>query len=280
MQCSDREHALSRLENAPYRSRTTDAATELILQDPSESALIRDLYASRTAPVALEVFSAMQTESNDVFEAVREAIGSDLCKSWALFDSLHRLPWYSGIRAFLSLPDPPQSSPCAYAFYILARNKIFIPPYISGDPYDRCFHAMWRLVTAAKTGDWHHPDDGILTVIGMIETHLRRPEPDEFIVYFAALVLGQIASVDVVMKNLRKHQRRDSHPAVRRVAALALRHLRAALPPELQEVAQQEDTDYQRSTFGILSRLAAVSTTMALPVVSAVLALFRNTARE
>ncbi len=276
MPCSGREHALFRLENAPYRSRTTDAATELILQDPSESALIRGLHGSRTAPVALEALSAMQTESDDVFEAVRHAIGSDLGQSWALFDSLHRLPWYGGIRAFLSLPDPPQSSPCAYAFYILARNKIFIPPHLSGDPFDRCFHAMWRLVSAAKTGDWSHPDDGILTVLEMIETHLNRPEPDEFIVYFAALALGQIGSVDVVTKNLKNHKRGHSHPAVRRVAALALRHLRDALPPELQG----DSTDYQRPTSGILSRLAAVPATMALPVIGAVLGLFRNTARE
>jgi len=238
--------------------------------------VIRALHASRTAPVALEALSAMQTESDDVFEAVRHAIGSDLAKSWALFDSLHRLPWYGGIRAFLSLPDPPQSSPCAYAFYILARNKIFIPPHISGDPYDRCFHAMWRLASAAKTGDWRCPDDGVLTVLEMIETHLNRPEPDEFIVYFAALVLGQIDSVDVVTQNLRNHERRRSHPAVRRVAALALRHLRDALPPELQG----DSADYERPTSGILSRLAAVPAMMALPVISAVLGLFRNTARE
>ncbi len=280
MPCSDREHALYRLENAPYRSRTTDAATELILQDPSESAVIRALHASRTAPVALEALSAMQTESDDVFEAVTQAIGSDLAKSWALFDSLHRLPWYGGIRAFLSLPDPPQSSPCAYAFYILARNKIFIPPHISGDPYDRCFHAMWRLVSAAKAGDWRHPDDGILTVLEMIETHLSHPEPDEFIVYFAALVLGQIDSVDVVTKNLRYHKKRRSLPAARRVAALALCHLRDALPPELQGAARQDHADYEHATSGILSRLAAVPATMALPVISAVLGLFRNTARE
>lgn len=280
MLCSDREHALRRLENAPYRSRTTDAATELILRGPSEAALIRDLCAARNAPAVLEALSAVQTESDDVFEAVRHAIGSDLCKSWALFDSLHRLPWYGGIRAFLSLPDPPQSSPCAYAFYILARNKIFIPPHISGDPFERCFHAMWRLVSTAKTGDWRHPDDGILTILDMIETHLNRPEPDEFIVYFAALVLGQIGSVDVVTQNLRNHKRRRSHPAVRRVAALALRHLRTALPSELQGAARQDDARYQHPTAGFLSRLAAVPATMALPVIGAVLSLFRNTARQ
>lgn len=280
MPCSDREHALYRLENAPYRSRTTDAATELILQDPSESAVIRALHASRTAPVALEALSAMQTESDDVFEAVTHAIGSDLAKSWALFDSLHRLPWYGGIRAFLSLPDPPQSSPCAYAFYILARNKIFIPPHISGDPYDRCFHAMWRLVSAAKAGDWRHPDDGILTVLEMIETHLNRPEPDEFIVYFAALVLGRMASVDMVTNNLRNHKRRRSHPAVRHVATLTLRHLRATLPAELQCVAQANDADCRRKSSSILARLAAVPATMGWPLVSAVLGLFRNTAGD
>lgn len=279
MQRSDREHALFRLANAPYRSRTTDIATELILQDPSEAALIQGLFSSRTATGVLEAFSALQSESDTIFEAVQSAISRDPCRSWALLESLHRLPWYGGIRAFLSLPDPPQSSPSAYAFFILARNKIFIPPHIDGDPFNRCFHAMWRLVSTAKTGDWRNPDDGIVTVIEMIETHLRCPQPDEFIVYFAALVLGQIGPIETTTQHLRNHAWTDSHPAVRRVAALTLRHLRTVVPSGLSwhDASEMDGADRESEPSGMLARLVAVSASVGILLVSMVLGLFGQT---
>lgn len=282
MHCSDREHALSRLANAPYRSRTTDIATELILQNPSETALIQGLFSSRTATGTLEAFSAIQSESDAIFDAVQSAISRDPCKSWALLESLHRLPWYGGIRAFLSLPDPPQSSPSAYAFFILARNKIFIAPHIDGDPFNRCFHAMWRLVSAAKTGDWQDPDDGIITVIEMIETHLNRPAPDEFIVYFAALVLGRMGPVDLAIQDLRNHAVRSGHPTVRRVAALALRHLRVCLPRETQwhDAPQTTCPAHGRSASGILMRLAAVPLTVGIVLTSTMSFLFGHASRR
>jgi len=282
MRCSGREHTLLRLQNAPYRSETTDAATELILQDLPETALLRGLSGPQTAPAVLEAFSAMQTESETVFEAVRSAIGSDLCKGWCLFDSLHRLPWYGGIRAFLSLPDPPQSSPSAYAFFILARNKIFIPPHTDGDPFNRCFHAMWRLVSAAKIGDWKDPDDGILTVFEMIETHLNRPDPDEFIVYFAALVLGRMGPVDRTIQDLRNHAGRSSHPTVRRVAALTLRQLEACLPRETQwhDAPQTTCPAHGRGASGILMRLAAVPLTVGIVLTSTVFGLIGHVGRR
>lgn len=279
MQRSDREHALLRLRNAPYRSRTTDAATELMSQNPSQIALIRGLSASRTAPVALEAFSALQSESEEIFHAVQGAIGRDPCKSWALFESLHRLPWYGGIRAFLSLPDPPQSSPCAYAFYILARNKIFIPPYVSGDPYDRCFRAMWRLIDLAKTGRWQDADQDVITVIEMLETHVNRPDPDEFVLYFTALVLGQMAPAEVTVQNLRRHDQGDSHPVVRRVAAQARSHLEAAPPfePPYHETSQSQDLRRQRESYRILARLATFPSAMALGLANPMLTLLRHT---
>lgn len=282
MHRSDREHALSRLANAPYRSRTTDVATELILQNPSETALIQGLFSSQTATGTLEAFSAIQSESDAIFDAVQSAINRDPCKSWALLESLHRLPWYGGIRAFLSLPDPPQSSPSAYAFYILARNKIFIPPHIDGDPFDRCFHAMWRLVSAAKTGDWQDPDDGILTVIEMIETHLNHPNPDEFIVYFAALVLGRMGPVELAIQDIRNHAVRRGHPTVRRVAALTLCHLEVCLPHETQWHDEPTTTclAHGHSASGILMRLATVPLTVGIILTSTMSFLFGYASRR
>jgi hypothetical protein len=276
MQRSDREHALCRLRNAPYPSDTTGAAIKWILEeDPTEAALIEGLFTPHTAPMALETFSALQSESEDIFEAVQGAIGSDLCKSWALFESLHRLPWYGGIRAFLSLPDPPQSSPCAYAFFILARNKIFIPPYISGDPYNRCFHAMWRLASMARDGNWRDADEGIITVIEMLETHLDRPEPDEFIVYFTALVLGRMAPAQTMLRNLRRHASRSPHPAIQRVAHLTLRHLQTTLGlvRKWQAESRTHDDDHESPTRP--SRRFPVPATIAVLVASVVLGTVR-----
>lgn len=232
MQRSDREHALFRLKNAPYSSRTTKAAIEWVSQDASEADLIEGLASRRRAPVSLEAFSALQSESQEIFEAVQGSIGRDLCKTYALCESLHRLPWYGGLRAFLSLPDPPQWSPCTYAFFILARNKIFFPPYDSGDPYEHCFHAMWRLAAMARTGNWHDADEWVLTVIWMLEMHLSRPEPDEFIVYFTALILGQMAPAPDMLENLRRHARQDTHPHVQRVARRTLGHLQTTFDLE------------------------------------------------
>ncbi len=276
---SDRKHALLRLKSAPYRSRTTDDATELMLKNPSESALIQNLSASQTAPVALEAFSAMRSESEEIFQAVQGAIGRDPCKSWALLESLHRLPWYGGIRAFLSLPDPPQSSPCAYAFYILARNKIFIPPYVSGDPYNRCFRAMWRLIDLAKAGRWQDADQDVITVIEMLETHVNCSEPDEFVLYFTALVLGQMAPATTAVQNLRRHDGSDSHPAIKRVAAQAQSHLEATQPfkPPCPETYRSQNLHRQRESCGILARLVTFPTTMALGLANPVLTLLRHT---
>lgn len=274
-----REHTLFRLENAPYRSRTTDAAMQLILRNLSEAALIQNLSDPSTAPVALEAFSAMQTESEGVFEAVQSTISNDLCMSWALFDSLHRLPWYGGIRAFLTLPDRPQSSPCAYAFFILARNKIFIPPHTSGDPFDRCFRAMWRLISTAKTGNWRTPDDGIVTVMEMIETHLSRPHPDEFVVYFAALVLSQMGPIDLAMQNLQDYTGQNAHPVIRRVATLTLRHLESCLPSAMQQgqtVRTAQSKRGQRPS-GIVMRMAAMPVSIGIILTGAVSGLFGRT---
>ncbi len=232
MHRSDREHALFRLRNAPYRSRTTEAAIAWISQDPSEADLIAGLACRRRAPAALEAFSALQSEAPDIFEAVQRTIGGDLCKTYALFESLHRLPWYGGLRAFLSLPAPPQSSPCTYAFFILARNKIFFPPYDAGDPYEHCFHAMWRLAAMARAGNWQDSDEWVLTVIWMLETHLNRAEPDEFIVYFTALILGQMAPAQDMLENLRRHAGQETHPHVQRVAGRTLGHLQTTFDLE------------------------------------------------
>ena len=157
--------AVRRLENAPWPSPTTQAALTLLRQRPSDAALIERLACTRAAPTALEVLSAAETDSEPVFEAVQGAIRRSAGLSWSLVESLNRLPWYNGIRAFLSLPDPPLSSPSAYCFYMLARNKIFFPTDMRGELYDYYFHGLWRMLSVAKSGNWRGLHDSVVAVL-------------------------------------------------------------------------------------------------------------------
>ena len=131
------KNALQRLKHAPYPSNSTDMAINLLEQTPSEKALIQMLKLPKFAPGALEAFCAFQSTSEEVFAAICHAIQGSPRMSWCLIDSLNRLPWYDGMRAFLTLPGLPTRCPCAYPFYILARNKIF-PATMSGSTY------QWR----------------------------------------------------------------------------------------------------------------------------------------
>ena len=135
----------------PYRSRTTDVATELILQNPSETALIQGL-PSRTAtnPGGVRRQQSESTPSRRRPERNQPGPMQELGPARESAPSaLVRYP------AFLSLPNRLSRRPCAYAFFILARNKI-IPPHIDGDPFNCRFHAT-AFVSAAKTGDWQDP---------------------------------------------------------------------------------------------------------------------------
>ena len=186
------KNALQRLTNVLYHSNSTDMAIGLIKQMPSEKALMDMLKLPKFAPGVLEAFCALQSSSEEIFAAVCHAIQGSPCMSWCLIDSLNRLPWYNGIRAFLTLPGLPTHSPCAYPFYILARNKIF-PSTMSGSAYQYHYDGLWELLSVAKSGKWQSPPDAASAVVDLIHKHLMDPTPDYFIIYFLALVLGQFA---------------------------------------------------------------------------------------
>ena len=131
----------------------------------------------------------------------------------------------------------------------------------------------------AKTGDWEDVDDDVITVFEMLETHVNRPDPDEFVLYFTALVLGQMAPAKTTVKNLRRHDHSDGHPVVKRVAAQALSHLETSPPftSLRNETSQSQDVLHQREPYGILARLATFPTAMALGLANPVLTLLRHT---
>jgi hypothetical protein len=175
--------------------------------------------------VALEVFCAMELECEQVHEAVRRAIECDPACCWALVESLNRLPWYGGIRAFLSLNDPPESSPCVYPFYILARNKLFIPSNMPPERYAYLYRGLWRLLPVARSEDWQLPHHSVVAIVEMIQRHLRMPQPDSFVVYLAALLLGRVSPLQANLNTLRLRAYSDADCRVRNAAHMAMRHI-------------------------------------------------------
>ncbi|UCD49776.1 MAG: hypothetical protein JSW27_19870 [Phycisphaerales bacterium] len=227
MRASDFRRAVFRLEHVRLPSAITKAALELARRRPTEAMLIESLQSRASAPVALTVFSALQSDSERVFEAVGDAIGRDPCLSWALVESLNELPWYNGLRAFLSLPGDPLSSPCAYPFYILARNKIFISREASVLRYDHYVKGLWQMLAVAKAAGWRDPDEGVIHVLELLRTLLETPAPDPFVVYFTSLLLGRVAPLSTCTGALKEHLANDCCPSVRAAATLALLHMDA-----------------------------------------------------
>ncbi len=243
MRPSDIRRAVFRLEHVRLPSATTRAALALAHQNPTESALIGDLACRESAPVALTVLSALQSDSERVFDAVGDSIGRDPCLSWALVESLNELPWYNGLRAFLSLPDDPLSSPCAYPFYILVRNKIFISRDASDRRYDYYVKGLWKMLVVAKDAQWCDPEDGVVHVVELIRTLLDKPQSDPFVVYFASLLLGRVAPLSVCIEALRTHLRKDSCPPVRAAAALTLSRLDSSRASNVRCYARPKRAD-------------------------------------
>jgi hypothetical protein len=176
--------------------------------------------------MALEVCCALEIECEQVYEAVRQAIEHDAAQCWALVESLNHLPWYGGIRVFLSLEEPPESSPCVYPFYILARNKLFIPSNMPPEQYAYCYRGLWRLLPVARSENWGSPHHSVLAVVDLMDRHLRMPQPDPFVVYLSGLLLGRLGPVKSNLDVLHHRTHSSADDAVKTVAHLAMKHLR------------------------------------------------------
>jgi hypothetical protein len=225
MQSSDLHLAESRLVNVVLPSSTTEAALHLIRRSPSEEILIEKLSCPKAAPVALTAFSALQTDSERVFESVAGTIRRHPGLSWALVESLNKLPWFNGLRAFLSLPDDPLCSPFAYPFYILVRNKTFTTPDAAHARYEHYVRGLWDALHIAREGKWHRPHDSVVSLVELLREQLDKPDPDPFVVYFAALLLGRVGPLSQSIEALRCRLGRDCCPSVRAAAGLTLMRL-------------------------------------------------------
>ncbi|MBP7051650.1 MAG: hypothetical protein KBE65_11590 [Phycisphaerae bacterium] len=230
MHAAELTRAAQRLRHAPWPSAVTQKALKRLTESPSKAALIEDLDRDGSAPVALEILCALELECEQVFQAVRRAIENNAGLCWALVESLNRLPWYGGIRAFLSLEDPPESSPCVYPFYILVRNKLFIPSDMPHELYAYHHRGLWRLLPVARSENWQAPHHSVLAVVGMMVKHLRMPRPDPFVVYLAGLLLGRVCPVESNLDTLHLRAHSDADPDVRTAAHLAMGRIRSLCP--------------------------------------------------
>lgn len=228
MRPSDLRRAAVRLENVCMPSPITQAALWMVRRNPSQAALIGDLASRKRAPIALTVLSAMENQSETVFQAVTESIRCDSYLSWALVESLNELPWYNGLRAFLSLPGDPCSSPVAYPFYILARNKVFVTDDAAVRRYDYHVKALWHTLAVARDGDWRRLETPAMTIVELLRGLLNKPEPDPFVVHFASLLFGRVAPLSVNREVLQARCSKDCCASVQAVAALTLRHMNAS----------------------------------------------------
>lgn len=227
MHAAELTHAAQRLRHAPWQSSVTEQALQWLAESPSKADLIEALACPKSAPVALEVLCASEPECEQVFEAVRRTIAHDAALCWALVESLNRLPWYGGVRAFLSLDEPPESSPRVYPFYILARNKLFIPTNMPAEFYAYCYRGLWRLLPVSRSENWQSPHHSVLAVVGLMDKHLNTPQPDPFVVYLSGLLLGRIGPMKSNLDTLERRGCGDGDSAVRTTAHLAMRHIRA-----------------------------------------------------
>jgi hypothetical protein len=217
--------ALKRLHDAPWRAKQTDKAIELLSQIDSEAPLRQALQCPDEASVALEALCALQSNSHHTYQAVFDVIQNNPRMCWCLVDSLNRLPWYTGMRAFLDLPGQPHTCPCALPFYILVRNKVFLPTDMSGPTYAYYVKGLWILLETAKSQRWQHLHPAGLAVIQLLHTHLKRSTPELFITYLSALLLGHSAPLRTSKQALLLRKQQHCHTLICRTAELTLANL-------------------------------------------------------
>lgn len=217
--------ALQRLQAAPWRSAHTDRAVQLLQEVDSETKLRQALVLPKEVPTVLDAFCALQSNCHHTYRAVMQTLSSNPRACWCLVDSLNRLPWYAGMRAFLNLPDPPQTSDCALPFYILARNKVFVPTDMSGPTYAYHVKGLWALLETSRNQQWQHLHPGGLAVVQQMHLHLQQADTDPFVTYFAALLLGNTNSLRLSKQALRLRTQQPCHTLIRQTAALTLANL-------------------------------------------------------
>ncbi len=216
--------AQERLKTAPWPASCTHKAIALLEQNPSEDDLMHTFDQPSSAPIALEALCALRLESNLLYSSVCQSIACHPRLSWCLVDSLNRLAWYDGMRAYFQSTTTLHGC-CSLPFYILARNKIFTPADMCGEVYAYHVKGFQALVTTARTRQWQQMQPDELAVINMMYTHLDQSRPDVFVVYFSTLLLGSFAPLNTSILRLKTLIQEQPHPALTGITTLALKHV-------------------------------------------------------
>lgn len=222
--------AQKRLKSAAWPSSFTTKAMDYLADNPTETDLLQTLKNQAEIPVALEALCALQPDSPELYDDVCRIIASHPSLSWSMIDSLNHLAWYDGMRAFMRLPNPLKCCK-AYPFYILARNKIFYPSDMAGTTFEYHVKGFWALLATARLGHWQQLQPNMLAVVNMLHTHLNEEQPNPFITYFCALLLGGFQPLKDSTFRLKAFIQEPVHPALNTLAILTLGHLHALHNP-------------------------------------------------
>jgi len=92
--------------------------------------------------------------------------------------------------------------------------------------YAYCYRGLWRLLPLSRSENWQSPHHSVLAVVALMDTHLRMPRPDPFVVYLSGLLLGRICPLRTNLDTLEHRACGAENAAVRAAAHLALERLR------------------------------------------------------
>ena len=201
--------------------------------------IARRLRSVEDVAPTVEALCVGNSDSEPLFQVVQHAIQSSPRTSWCFIEFLDRYPWYSAVRAFISLPDSPLTSCSVYPFYIMARNRLFDSMGVSDQVYPFYYHGVWRTLEVAKAEYWLELSPSVIAVLKLFHNHLERPCPNRFIVYFAAALIGSMGSLPSSIQRLQHLILKKCDEPAKIAAILTLAHLNDPyIMPFLKQVTQ------------------------------------------
>lgn len=187
--------------------------------------IARRLRSVEDVAPTVEALCVGNSDSEPLFQVVQHAIQISSRTSWCFIEFLDRNPWYSAIRAFISLPDSPLTSCSVYPFYIMARNRLFESMDISDQVYPFYYHGVWRTLEVAKAEYWLDLSPSVVAVLKLFQNHLERPCPHPFIVHFATALIGGTGSLSSSIQRLQHLILKKCDEPAKITAILTLGHL-------------------------------------------------------
>ena len=187
--------------------------------------IARRLRSVEAVATTVETLCVANSDSEPLFQVVQHAIQSNPRTSWCFIEFLDRDPWYSAIRAFISLPDSPLTSCSVYPFYIMARNRLFESMHVSDQVYPFYYHGVWRTLEVAKAEYWLELSPSVIAVLKLFQNHLERPCPHPFVVHFATALIGGMRSLPSSIQRLQHLILKKCDEPAKITAILTLAHL-------------------------------------------------------